>query len=155
KIAWRASVDNVSVAGYGLYRGTTKLRSTGGTSSVFKGLACGSRYTLRVDAYDTSGNRSPKVSVTAATKACPKTTAGEGQPAAPPPPANPTPSPPPPSGGGGGGGSGGGGSSGGGGGGSASAPPAATPPPATQPSAPAPPASTNASVFVSTGGSDS
>ena len=46
--------------------------STSLTSSTFDGLACGTSYTLAVDAaYDDAGNRSGKASLSAATVACP------------------------------------------------------------------------------------
>ena len=70
-LSWNASFDNVGVAGYGLYRNGTLIGTTGSTSATFGSLACGTSYTLAVDAYDAAGNRSAKASITAATAACP------------------------------------------------------------------------------------
>jgi chitodextrinase len=69
-LSWNASTDNVGVVGYGRYRDATLLSSASGTSFTFPGLACGTSYTLAVDAYDTAGNRSAKASVNATTSAC-------------------------------------------------------------------------------------
>jgi chitodextrinase len=76
-VSWTAATDNVSLAGYGIYLNGTKVASTTSTSRSLTGLTCGTNYTVAVDAYDTSGNRSPKSSLAAATNQCP---------AAPPPP---------------------------------------------------------------------
>jgi chitodextrinase len=81
-IGWGPSIDNVGVVGYTVYNGGTAVGSTASTAFTVTGLACGTSYTLAVDAYDSLGNRSPKTSIAASTSAC-----------APPPP-------PPPSGGG-------------------------------------------------------
>ena len=69
-VAWNASTDNVGVTGYGLYRNGTLVASTAGTSSVLGGLACGTSYTLAVDATDAAGNRSAKAQISAATEPC-------------------------------------------------------------------------------------
>jgi chitodextrinase len=79
-IGWGPSIDNVGVVGYTIYNGGTAVGSTASTAYNVTGLACGTSYTLAVDAYDSLGNRSPKTSIAASTSAC-----------APPPP-------PPPSG---------------------------------------------------------
>jgi cellulose 1,4-beta-cellobiosidase len=63
------------VTGYGLYRNGTSTGSSAKTSSSFTGLACGTSYTLAVDAVDGAGNRSAKATVTASTTACSDTTA--------------------------------------------------------------------------------
>ena len=83
-VSWTASSDNVGVAGYGLYRGASSTGSTANRSATFSGLACGTSYSLAVDAYDAAGNRSAKATITAATNACP--------------PPTPPPPPPPPGG---------------------------------------------------------
>jgi hypothetical protein len=70
-LSWNASTDNVAVTGYGVYRDASLLGSTGGTSYVMSGLACGTSYFFSVDAYDAAANRSAKVTATAATSACP------------------------------------------------------------------------------------
>jgi chitodextrinase len=69
-VAWNVSTDNVSVSGYGLYRGGTSIGTTSSTSATFSGLVCGTGYTLAVDAYDAAGNRSSKASISAPTGAC-------------------------------------------------------------------------------------
>ena len=69
-VAWNASTDNVAVAGYGLYRGTTSTGTTSATSATFAGLACGTTYTFGVDAYDAATNRSTRSTVDAATSSC-------------------------------------------------------------------------------------
>jgi len=69
-LAWDASTDNVGVSGYGVYRNGAGVATTTTTSSTVSGLACGTTYTFAVDAYDTAGNRSAKVSLSAATTAC-------------------------------------------------------------------------------------
>jgi chitodextrinase len=70
-LAWNASTDNVGVAGYGVYKNGTSSGSTASTSFTFSGLACGTSYTLAVDAYDAAGNRSLVTPASFATAACP------------------------------------------------------------------------------------
>ena len=70
-VSWGAASDNVGVGGYGLYRNGASTGSTPSLGATFSGLACGSSYSLAVDAYDAAGNRSAKRSLTAATAACP------------------------------------------------------------------------------------
>jgi chitodextrinase len=70
-VSWSASSDNVGVAGYGLYRNGASVASTGALTYTFSGLACGTSYTLAVDAYDAAGNRSGHAALTAATSTCP------------------------------------------------------------------------------------
>ena len=74
-VSWLPSTDNVAVAGYGLYRGTGSVGSTGQTTASFTGLACGTAYQVGVDAYDSAGNRSARASLTVTTAAC-----GDSQP---------------------------------------------------------------------------
>ena len=81
-LSWGASLDNVGVAGYGVYNGATSVGSGTWTTYTVTGLVCGTSYTLSVDAFDAAGNRSAKSTVVTSTAAC-----------APPPP------PPPPTGG--------------------------------------------------------
>ncbi|MDX6439390.1 MAG: hypothetical protein QOF45_1973, partial [Gaiellaceae bacterium] len=69
-LSWNASTDDVGVTGYSRYRAGTLISSGTGTSFAFTGLACGTSYTLAVDAYDAAGNRSTRPSVTASTTAC-------------------------------------------------------------------------------------
>jgi chitodextrinase/uncharacterized membrane protein YgcG len=79
-IGWAASIDDTAVTGYGMYRDGLSVGTSAGTSFTYTGLACGTTYTLAVDAFDAAGNRSGKASVAASTSACPP----------PPPPSNGT-----------------------------------------------------------------
>jgi chitodextrinase len=85
-LSWSASTDNVGVTGYGAYRNGVAVGSTSAAtrSYSFTGLACGTSYTLALDAYDAAGNRSAKTSLTASTAPCPSPppssgTVGPGQ----------------------------------------------------------------------------
>jgi chitodextrinase len=78
-LAWTASLDDVAVAGYGLYVGGNRIGQTTSTSADFPGLQCGTTYTFGVDAYDAPGKRSTLAEISAATAPC-----------------APTPPPPPP-----------------------------------------------------------
>ena len=74
-LSWNPATDNVSVAGYGVYRGGTLVWSGSGTSYTVTGLSCGSSYSFAVDAYDAAGNRSAQSApVSASTSACPQPT---------------------------------------------------------------------------------
>ena len=71
-VSWSASFDNVAVAGYDVYNGSTVAGTTSTfTSYTVSGLTCGTSYTLAVDAYDAAGNKSTKTSLTTSTAACP------------------------------------------------------------------------------------
>jgi chitodextrinase len=74
-ILWSASLDNVGVAGYDLFRNGAKVGTTAGTTYTFGSLSCGTTYTLAVDAYDSAGNRSQPSSLSGTTSACPAPTA--------------------------------------------------------------------------------
>lgn len=74
-VSWAASADDVGVAGYGVHRDGSSLGDTSTTAYTFTGLACGTAYTLAVDAADAAGNRSAKASLSAATSACPASAA--------------------------------------------------------------------------------
>jgi chitodextrinase len=69
-LSWTASTDNVGVTGYGVYNGASSTGSTSATTYTVSGLACGSSYTLGIDAVDAAGNRSVKATVAATTAAC-------------------------------------------------------------------------------------
>jgi endoglucanase len=69
-VSWTASTDHYGVAGYDLWLNGSSAGTTPATSRAFSGLACGTRYTVEVDAYDTVGNYSARVSVGATTAAC-------------------------------------------------------------------------------------
>ncbi len=70
-VSWAASTDNVGVTGYGHYRNGASAGTSSATSATFGGLACGTSYTLGVEAFDAAGNRSSRTSLTTATSACP------------------------------------------------------------------------------------
>jgi chitodextrinase len=82
-VTWTASTDNVTVAGYGVYVNGNKVGSTSGTTYTATGLSCGTSSTLALDAYDTAGNRSPRVSISTTTSACSSGGTGTGWPANP------------------------------------------------------------------------
>jgi chitodextrinase len=95
---WSPSLDDVSVAGYGLYRDGVRIGTATGTSFVVEGLACGTSYMLGIDSYDSAGNRSAITSVFASTSPCLFTTTPTASPPSPPPPppaTPPAPTPPP------------------------------------------------------------
>ena len=94
-VSWSPSADQVGVAGYTVYRDGAAVGTTTGTAYETTGLACGTAYSLAVDAFDAAGNRSSRTSATVATTACAAPPAPP--PAPPPPPASPPPPPPPPS----------------------------------------------------------
>ncbi|WP_442954387.1 fibronectin type III domain-containing protein [Paenibacillus sp. MMS18-CY102] len=68
-LAWNASTDNVAVAGYNVYRGTTLVGSTanGMLSYTNTGLAASTSYSFTVKAKDAAGNLSAASSAVSAT----------------------------------------------------------------------------------------
>jgi chitodextrinase len=74
-LAWTASTDNVGVAGYGVYVNGADVQTKTQPGATVSGLACGTAYTLAVDAYDLAGNRSTKASVVGTTAPCADTQA--------------------------------------------------------------------------------
>src|SRR6185503_18567699 len=75
-LSWAPATDNTGVSAYGLYRGSTRIGSTAGTTTVFDGLTCGTTYQLGVDAVDAAGNRSAISSMSASTGACAPASSG-------------------------------------------------------------------------------
>jgi chitodextrinase len=69
-IAWNAATDNVGVAGYDLYRSSSRVGTTQRTTASFSGLTCGTGYPVAVDAFDAAGNTSPSSNMTVTTSAC-------------------------------------------------------------------------------------
>jgi chitodextrinase len=69
-VTWSPSSDNVAVASYGAYRGGTLVATPASTSYTFTGLACGTSYSVGVDAVDAAGNRSAQASISLSTAAC-------------------------------------------------------------------------------------
>jgi chitodextrinase len=73
-VAWTASTDNVGVTGYDALLNSVRKGTSASTTYTYSGLACGTTYTLAVDAYDAAANTSPQASITATTSACADTT---------------------------------------------------------------------------------
>ena len=69
-LSWTASSDNVAVAGYHLYQGSTQVGTATGTGYAFSALSCGTSYTLGVSAYDAAGNESGRATTPVTTSAC-------------------------------------------------------------------------------------
>ncbi|CAL2093314.1 conserved protein of unknown function precursor containing a T9SS type A C-terminal secretion signal. Putative extracellular ribonuclease [Tenacibaculum sp. 190524A02b] len=66
-LTWSTSSDNVGVVGYDVYRGNTKIGSTGSTTFTVTSLSSNTTYTFKVIAKDIAGNvsnASSTVSVT-------------------------------------------------------------------------------------------
>jgi chitodextrinase len=70
-LRWNPATDNVGVTGYRLYLNAVSVGTTSQTTYTLGSLACGTGYTVGVEAYDAAGNRSSRASVAAATSACP------------------------------------------------------------------------------------
>ena len=67
--SWKASTDNVGVAGYALYLNGAKIASVSLSTLAytFTGLSCGVSYNLAVAAFDRASNYSTKATLTQAT----------------------------------------------------------------------------------------
>ena len=76
QLNWPAAADNVGVAGYRVYRGTTQIAQITALSYLDSGLAPGTTYAYQVRAYDAAGNLGAPASASA-------TTPGAGDTAAP------------------------------------------------------------------------
>ena len=74
-LSWQASIDNVGVAGYGVYLQGTRVTNVAATGYTFTGLTCGKAYQLGVDAYDAAGNRSSQSTTSVTTSPCSDTQA--------------------------------------------------------------------------------
>ncbi|MFD0696977.1 glycosyl hydrolase family 18 protein [Paenibacillus sp. GCM10027628] len=57
-LSWTASTDNVGVAGYDVYKGTTLAGTVAGTTFTASGLTAGTSYSFTVKAKDAAGNAS-------------------------------------------------------------------------------------------------
>lgn len=68
-LTWTASSDNVGVARYDVFNGSTKIASPTTNSYTVTGLTSGTGYTFKVQAFDAAGNGSTQVSVGATTLA--------------------------------------------------------------------------------------
>jgi chitodextrinase len=69
-VAWNASTDNVGISGYSVYSAGSQVATTTSTSNTVGGLACGSSYSISVDAYDAAGNHSGRATLTGSTATC-------------------------------------------------------------------------------------
>ena len=70
-LSWTAATDDTAVTGYTLYRDASQAGTTSGsTSYTFGGLACGSSYTLGVEALDAVGHVSTRSTLVASTASC-------------------------------------------------------------------------------------
>lgn len=78
-LSWTASTDNIQVAGYDIYRGTststiTQVATSSGNSYTDSGLASSTTYYYQVDAYDEVANTSTRSSIASATTVSANTT---------------------------------------------------------------------------------
>ncbi|MCU1681282.1 MAG: cellulose-binding family [Amycolatopsis sp.] len=64
---WTGSTDNLVVAGYNIYQGTTKVATSPGTVGTVNGLTASTAYTFSVQAVDEAGNTSGKSNTVSAT----------------------------------------------------------------------------------------
>jgi uncharacterized protein YkwD len=69
-LVWAPSNDDVGVTGYDVLLDGNPVTTTGGGSWTLTGLACGTSYTLGVDAFDAAGNHSAVATTSATTRAC-------------------------------------------------------------------------------------
>jgi Fibronectin type III domain/Right handed beta helix region len=95
RLAWRASKDDVRVAGYRLFRARKRVGTTKATSYTYRSLKCGTSYVFAVRAYDGGGKVSAKSSLRGSTSKCSPSPNEPKPPPAPPPPPPPLPPPPP------------------------------------------------------------
>ena len=58
-LSWSGSTDNVGVAGYYVFRGSTQIANVTGTSYTDTGLTPSTQYSYSVKAFDAAGNISP------------------------------------------------------------------------------------------------
>ena len=58
-LSWSGSTDNVGVAGYRVFRGSTQVATVTGTTYTDTGLTAATQYSYLVEAYDAAGNVSP------------------------------------------------------------------------------------------------
>jgi hypothetical protein len=72
-VAWGASTDDVGLKAYDVYVGgsSSPRTSVADPTATIDGLTCGTSYEVTVEATDTAGNHSERVSATVSTAACP------------------------------------------------------------------------------------
>lgn len=66
-LAWSASTDNIAVAGYNIFNGSTQIANTFSTNYLVTGLAAGISYNFTVVAYDAASNVSVNSNAVAVT----------------------------------------------------------------------------------------
>jgi chitodextrinase len=93
-VSWGPSNDNVAVAGYRVWNGSALASTLTSTNATLSKLACGTPYTIGVDAFDSAGNQSGAARVSGSTAACPS----QEPPTPPSPPAKDTTAPSTPKG---------------------------------------------------------
>jgi len=69
KLTWNASIDNVGVAGYEIFRNGSPIATSSATSYADLGLSPSTTYSYTVAAYDAAGNVSGQSNATSATTA--------------------------------------------------------------------------------------
>ena len=74
RLVWRASSDNVGVAGYRLYRNGSPVATVRALQYTYSRLRCATRYTFALEAVDAAGNASNRAEATGSitTAACPR-----------------------------------------------------------------------------------
>ncbi len=72
RLVWRASTDDVGVAGYRLYRNGVRVATVRGLQYTYTALRCATRYTFALEAIDAAGNASYRAEATGSitTAAC-------------------------------------------------------------------------------------
>lgn len=80
-LSWRASTDNIGVAGYRVIRNGILIGSASGTAYSDTGLAANTTYSYQVLAYDTAGNTSDQSSFAYATTGQKNSNLASGKPA--------------------------------------------------------------------------
>ena len=68
--SWHASTDDTGVTGYRVTRAGVSVAVVPGTTYTFTGLACGTAYTLGVEALDAAGNASTRTTLAGQTANC-------------------------------------------------------------------------------------
>jgi chitodextrinase len=77
-LSWQASSDNVSVAGYRIYRNGSLAGTSSTTSHTATGLAASTTYSFTVSAFDAAGNASAQSTALSVTTASTPPPAGSG-----------------------------------------------------------------------------
>ncbi|MBI3804990.1 MAG: DNRLRE domain-containing protein [Nitrospirae bacterium] len=66
-LVWKASTDNVAVAGYRIYRNGAQVGTTTSLNYADTGLSASTTYNYTLSAYDAAGNASPQTAAVSAT----------------------------------------------------------------------------------------